>query len=162
MVKTFFKRSYRKKAKEGPIEIDSSKTHLMIVESPSKCKKIESFLGSHWACIASIGHIRILDGLSNISASYEPTFTMMPEKKAHIEWMRTVIAKFAAANIYLATDDDREGEAIAWHICEVFGLSVETTPRVLFHEITKPAIKAAVANPVKINMAKVKEYARSY
>lgn len=131
---------------------------LIIVESPSKCEKIESYLGSQYGCISSKGHIRTIDGIKAIDTkgTFEPTFTIIEEKKDHVEWMRGVISKFDTKNIILASDDDREGEAIAWHICQVFGLPVETTQRIIFHEVTQPALKSAVAAPTTINMAVVK------
>ena len=158
MVKKFYnKRSFQKKP-AGPLVIDSLRTSdkLIIVESPSKCKKIESFLGSQWTCIASKGHIRTIDGLANIDTGYNVTYSMLPDKTDHVDWMRTIISKFDKSKIYLATDDDREGEAIAWHICDVFDLSIETTARVLFHEITEPAVKTAVENPTLLDMNKVR------
>lgn len=130
---------------------------LVIVESPSKCSKIESFLGQNYKCISSKGHIRHIPGLKSINSknNYEPTFEIMSEKKGHIEFMRSVIQQFSQTHILLATDDDREGEAIAWHICDVFGLSLET-PRIIFNEITKTAVLKAVENPTIINMNLVK------
>lgn len=131
---------------------------LVIVESPSKCSKIESYLGEEYSCIASLGHIREIDGLRSIDTanSFEPTFSMIENKKSHIEHMRTIINRFSKDNIILASDDDREGEAIAWHICDVFQLPVETTRRILFHEITKTAILSAISSPTIINMNTVK------
>jgi DNA topoisomerase-1 len=134
--------------------INTSATFLVIVESPSKCKKIESFLGPDYCCIASKGHIRTIDGLKSIDtkSTFEPTFTIIEEKAAHVEFMRSILSKFSPSNIILASDDDREGEAIAWHICQVFDLPVETTPRIIFHEITETAILTAVKSPTVINM----------
>ena len=133
-------------------------THLVIVESPSKCQKIENYLGSQYKCIASKGHIRELKGLTSIKIKekYEPVFSISPSKATHVEWMKKVIKQFPKANIILAADDDREGEAIAWHICEVFGLPVDKTQRIVFHEITKPAIQKAIGSPGFINMDLVK------
>lgn len=136
----------------------STAKYLIIVESPSKCSKIESFLGSEYCCIASIGHIRtITDGMKSINTknNFEPTFSIIDEKKGHIESMRNVIKRFNPSNVFLATDDDREGEAIAWHICKVFDLPLETTPRIIFHEITKPAILYSLQNPTSINLSLV-------
>ena len=126
---------------------------LLIVESPSKCLKIESFV--RCKCISSKGHIRELKKLPE-NPRDEPSYENIPEKISHIESMRKVIKMYSPSDIYLATDDDREGEAIAWHICQVFGLPVETTKRIIFHEITKPAIQKAVLNPIVINMNIVK------
>jgi DNA topoisomerase-1 len=129
--------------------------YLVIVESPSKCSKIESFLGTEYSCIASVGHIRgVENGLKSIDLkdTFEPEFSILKDKKEHIEYMRSIIKLFPSSTIYLATDDDREGEAIAWHICQVFGLPIDTTPRIIFHEITKPAVLAAIQKPTRINM----------
>jgi DNA topoisomerase-1 len=126
---------------------------LLIVESPSKCAKIESFIKCK--CISSKGHIRELKRLP-ATPSAEPTYENIPEKKTHIESMKKVIKDYRPDEIYIATDDDREGEAIAWHICQVFGLRVETTKRIIFHEVTKSALEKAVKNPTIINMNIVK------
>lgn len=128
--------------------------YLIIVESPSKCSKIEDYLGSDYMCIASKGHIRHIDGLKSIdiNSTFTPTFSIIDEKQAHVDKMREIISRFPNQHILLATDDDREGEAIAWHLSEVFGLSIDTTPRIIFHEITKTAICNAVQSPGRINM----------
>ena len=131
---------------------------LVIVESPAKCKKIESFLGNSYKCVASFGHIRELNtkkGLKciDVEDNYNPIFIESPSKKKNIKNLRYMISK--CSEVILATDDDREGEAIAWHICQVFKLSVTTTKRIIFHEITKTAVTRAVANPIIIDMNKV-------
>lgn len=128
--------------------------YLVIVESPSKCAKIESYLGIDYCCIASKGHIRSIKGLKSINtkSDFHPTFEFIDEKKGHVEQMKEIISRFSDEDIFLATDDDREGEAIAWHICEVFNLPVKTTKRIIFHEVTKPALIAAINNPITINM----------
>jgi DNA topoisomerase-1 len=145
-----------KKTAEGKKESAnlSSAKYLIIVESPSKCSKIESYLGSEYCCIASKGHIRCVDGIKSIDTkkTYEATFSIIDEKKQHVEEMKKVVSKFSKENIILASDDDREGEAIAWHICKVFDLPVETTKRIIFHEVTKPALLKSVDNPTIINM----------
>jgi DNA topoisomerase-1 len=135
------------------LEIGSAK-YLIIVESPSKCKKIEGFLGSQYKCIASKGHLREINGLKsiNIKGNFEITFSHVAEKEAHIQFMKQIIQQFPSTNVYLATDDDREGEAISWHIAELFHLPIETTPRILFHEITQTAIETALQTPTRINM----------
>ena len=132
----------------------NSAKFLVIVESPSKCKKIEAFLGRDYCCIASLGHIRYIDGLKSIDASqqYAVKFDILAEKRDHIDILKTVVRKFKKENVILATDDDREGEAIAWHICEVCNLDPVTTHRILFHEITEHAVKHAIQHPTKINM----------
>ena len=128
--------------------------YLIIVESPSKCGKIENYLGPNYQCIASKGHIRELDGLKNIDVknNYKPTFTIIKEKADHVSKMREIIQQYPKENVILAADDDREGEAIAWHICDVFKLPTKTTKRIVFHEITQKAILEAVNNPTLLNM----------
>ena len=130
---------------------------LIIVESPAKCQKIESYLGKDkYMCLASFGHIRqIEDGLKSIDIDHEfkTKFAIMSSKHAQVAKLRAAIA--AADEVILATDDDREGEAIAWHLCEVFNLSVDSTKRIIFHEITESALKAAVAAPRTIDMSLV-------
>ena len=124
---------------------------LLIVESPAKCQKIESYLGSSYKCIASYGHIQELPGLKNIDieSNFKPTFQPMESKSMQINKMRNLINQ--AKDVMLASDDDREGEAIAWHICQVFNLPL-STKRIIFHEITKDAIIRAVNNPGSLNM----------
>ena len=134
-------------------------TKLVIVESPAKCRKIESYLGKGYKCVASFGHIRQLggpkDGLKCIdfNNNFKPSFVLLGNKKKYLSNLTNNIKK--ASEVILATDDDREGEAIAWHICKVFKLSVENTKRIIFHEVTKPAIQNAMANPVRLDMNKV-------
>ena len=132
--------------------------YLIIVESPSKCTKIESYLGQNYKCIASRGHIRELGSLKSIDTkeSFTPTFTIIKDKLEHVQEMKTIIGQFRKENVIIATDDDREGEAIGWHICDVFHLPIQTTKRILFHEITKPAISKAIQNPTTLHMDLVK------
>ena len=151
------KRVYKKKTKESAYGIPTSiktATFLVIVESPSKCKKIESFLGPAYTCIASKGHLRSIKGLKSIDIknNYNITFEIIDEKKSHIEWMRQIIGHFKKENIIIATDDDREGEVIAWHLCDIFGLDLERTRRILFHEITQEAIQTSITNSTIVNM----------
>lgn len=136
------------------VNTNSSAIYLVIVESPSKCAKIEGFLGSDYKCIASKGHLRYIDGLKNIATKddYAIKFSVVDEKKDHVRFMKSCISGFSKSNVILATDDDREGEAIAWHICDMFDLPVSTTKRIVFHEITKPAIQKAIKNPGVIDM----------
>ena len=127
---------------------------LVIVESPAKCKKIEAYLGPGYKVIASFGHLRCLNGLQSIDIEngFKPTYTIIQEtiKLKQIEKIRSEIAK--ADDVILATDSDREGEAIAWHICDLFGLSVEKTKRIVFNEVTEKALQAAIRQPKQINM----------
>ena len=136
--------------------------NLVIVESPAKCKKIEEYLNRHpqtvkpYKCLASFGHIRELAGglaAINILQNFAPTFTECESKKEQITKLRKAIKE--AGEVILASDDDREGEAIAWHLCQAFHLPVETTKRILFHEITETALHRAIENPTRVNMATV-------
>jgi DNA topoisomerase I len=135
-------------------------SYLLIVESPSKIKKIESYLGSNYKVIASCGHICKLASLKDIDvkSEYTPKFTLIDSKLSHIQKMRKEIEKFPHDRIILATDNDREGEAIAFHICRIFGLPIQTTTRIIFNEITKEALLEAIQpkNHHKINMDLVK------
>ena len=127
-------------------------TILIIVESPAKCKKIEDYLGYNYKCIASYGHLRTLESLKNIdyANNFKPEFTIIENKKQQINKLTKAIQ--SSSEVYIATDDDREGEAIGWHICELFNLPIETTKRIIFHEVTKSALENAVNNPTTINM----------
>ena len=125
---------------------------LVIVESPAKCQKIETYLGAGYKCMASFGHLRMLPNLKavNIKENYTPTFAIMDSKRQQITRLRQAIN--GARDVILAADDDREGEAIAWHICQLFDLPVSSTKRIIFHEITKTALQRAVAAPTTLNM----------
>lgn len=129
-------------------------TTLVIVESPAKCKKIEQFLGPGYKVIASFGHLRTIDGLNAIDTKnkFLTNYSIIQEplKLKQIEKIRNEISN--SDDVIIATDDDREGESIGWHICDLFGLSVEHTKRIIFHEITESAIQSAVAYPKRINM----------
>jgi DNA topoisomerase-1 len=127
---------------------------LIIVESPSKCTKIEHLLGSQYKCIASYGHLRKIDGMRsiNVKKDFEIKFSNIETKIERIAKMQKIIQQFDSNHILLGSDDDREGEAIAWHICDIFKLDIKTTPRIIFHEITESALKTAVNNPTHVNM----------
>lgn len=125
---------------------------LIIVESPAKCKKIESFLDNKYKCIASFGHVRELkDGLKciDIDNNFKPKFSLCSRNK-NISKIISLVRE--SSDVYLATDDDREGEAIAWHICIICKLPVKSTKRIIFHEITKTAIQRSLQNVTTINM----------
>ena len=127
--------------------------NLVIVESPGKIKKIQSALGNDYIVKASIGHIRDLDesGLSiDIDNGFRPEYVVPADKKKVVADLKKA-AKEASA-IWLASDADREGEAISWHLFETLGLSSENTKRIVFQEITKPAILSAIENPREIDM----------
>ena len=125
---------------------------LVIVESPAKCKKIESYLGAGYRCMASFGHLRFLQDLKSIDIknNFTPSFNISESKRQQITKLRKGIQ--GASEVILASDDDREGEAIAWHICQIFNLPVETTKRIIFHEITQTALQKAIKQTTIINM----------
>jgi DNA topoisomerase-1 len=125
---------------------------LLIVESPAKCSKIENFLGPGYKVIGSYGHITHLSSLEqiNIEDNYKPSFNIIETKQPQITKIKKAIN--GSREIILATDDDREGEAIAWHITQVFNLDIAKTKRIVFHEITEQALKSALAHPRTINM----------
>lgn len=125
---------------------------LIIVESPAKAKTIENYLGGNYKVMSSYGHIRDLPkkGLSiNIEADFEPTYQISPEKQKTVTELKK--AADTAAKIWLASDEDREGEAIAWHLCKALGIDDKTAKRLVFHEITRPAIEAALQKPRPID-----------
>ena len=136
------------KYKMFPVKTDI----LLIVESPSKCATIMKYLGDGHRCIATCGHMRYLDGLNaiDVNKNYKLKFTIMDSKRAQITRIESEIKM--AGRVIIATDDDREGEAIAWHICDMFKLPIETTERIVFHEITKDAIEKAMVSPRKVDM----------
>lgn len=129
---------------------------LIIVESPTKCETIKKYLGADYNVVASYGHIRDLSttgkgGLGvNIQEDFKPTYVINKDKTKIVSNLKKQ-AK-AAEEVYLATDPDREGEAISWHLAEVLNLDVHTTKRLEFHEITKTAINRAIDNPRTINL----------
>lgn len=133
---------------------ESLSKYLVIVESPAKCKKIEEYLGRQYKCMACFGHLRELNSLKHIDmkAHFHPTFTLIQNdiKQKQTEKIRKEIRQ--VNEVILATDDDREGESIAWHLCEIFDLCVEKTKRIVFHEITEQALQKAIMNPRRINM----------
>lgn len=126
--------------------------NLVIVESPAKAKTIEKYLGSNYTVKSSFGHIRDLPkkGLSIDKANnFEPTYEINPEKKKVVNELKK-LAK--GAEVWLATDEDREGEAIAWHLAVALGLDTKTTKRIVFHEITKQAILQAIEKPRTVDL----------
>ena len=127
--------------------------NLVIVESPAKAKTIEKFLGKDYEVLSSYGHIRDLkkkDFSVDIAHRYKPIYEIPVDKKKLVETLKEKAAK--AEMVWLASDEDREGEAIAWHLFEVLKLQPERTKRIVFHEITKDAILHAIANPRDIDM----------
>ena len=129
---------------------------LLIVESPAKSQTIEKLLGSGYIVKSSFGHIRNLDkkGLGiDIQNNFKPSYKILTDRSKQIKAIQETIKK--VDRVLLASDEDREGEAIAWHCAVVFKLDINESNRICFHEITKTALEAAVANPRKINMSMV-------
>ena len=126
--------------------------NLVIVESPAKAKTIEKFLGKDFKVMSSYGHIRDLKKkeLSIDDTSLEPEYEIPDEKKKLVSELKKQAKE--AEKVWLASDEDREGEAISWHLCEVLGLDEEKTNRIVFHEITKPAILEAIEHPRHLDM----------
>ena len=126
--------------------------NLVIVESPAKAKTIEKFLGSDFKVMSSYGHIRDLKKkeLSIDKDTLQPDYVIPKDKEELVKKLKENAKK--AHKVWLASDEDREGEAISWHLCEVLGLDEASTNRIVFHEITKPAILAAIARPRHLDM----------
>src|SRR6266403_398310 len=127
--------------------------NLLIVESPAKAKTIENILGKDFQVNSCYGHIRDLEkaGMGiDIENNFEPRYIVPDEKKKVVSELKSLAKK--SDEVWLATDEDREGEAISWHLCEVLGLDPTTTKRIVFHEITKPAIETAVEHPRTIDI----------
>jgi DNA topoisomerase-1 len=127
--------------------------NLLIVESPAKAKTIEKILGSDFEVKSSYGHIRDLEkddmGI-DINNNFAPRYKVPDDKQRVVKDLKQLAKK--AETVWLASDEDREGESISWHLAQVLGLDIHTTKRIVFHEITKPAINAAVQNPRLIDM----------
>lgn len=131
--------------------------NLVIVESPAKAKTIEKYLGSDFKVLSSVGHIRSIAKKTktgkppiDVANDFETIYEIDPDKKKIITELKKAVK--ATDQVWLATDEDREGEAIAWHLCEVLGLDPKKTKRIVFHEITKSAIEEAVKNPRTVDM----------
>jgi len=127
--------------------------NLLIVESPAKAKTIEKILGEDFEVKSCYGHIRDLEKEAmgiDINNGFKPKYIVSEDKEKVVKELRSLAKK--SEEVWLATDEDREGEAISWHLCEVLGLDPLTTKRIVFHEITKPAIKKAVEKPRTVNM----------
>src|SRR4249920_626980 len=127
--------------------------NLLIVESPAKAKTIEKYLGSDFEVKSSYGHIRDLEkddmGI-DVNNHYAPRYIIPEDKEKVVKELKQMAKK--SDEVWLATDEDREGEAISWHLCEVLGLDPVNTKRIVFHEITKPAIQSAVQNPRTLDL----------
>ena len=133
--------------------------NLVIVESPAKAKTIEKYLGKDFHVLSSVGHIRSIvkktkDGTPpiDVANNFFAVYEVDPEKKKVISELKKNVKAVGKDNVWLATDEDREGEAIAWHLCKVLDLPIETTKRIVFHEITKDAITTAIQNPRTVDM----------
>ncbi|OGL21500.1 DNA topoisomerase I [Candidatus Saccharibacteria bacterium RIFCSPHIGHO2_01_FULL_45_15] len=131
--------------------------NLLIVESPAKAKTIEKYLGSDFRVLSSVGHIRSIvkktsDGTPPIDVAngFKTQYEVDPEKTKIVRELKKAVKE--VETVYLATDPDREGEAIAWHLCEVLGLDPKTTKRVTYHEISKAAIEAAIKEAHLVDM----------
>ena len=127
--------------------------NLVIVESPAKAKTIEKFLGSDYQVMSSYGHIRDLQekGLGvDVERNFEPEYIISPDKTEVVKKLKKAAKE--SKMVWLASDEDREGEAIAWHLYTVLGLNEELSKRIVFHEITKPAILNAIENPRQIDL----------
>ena len=126
--------------------------NLVIVESPAKAKTIEKFLGDDYKVMSSYGHIRDLKKkeMSIDTDTLEPEYEIPQEKERVVKDLKQNAKK--AEKVWLASDEDREGEAISWHLCEVLGLDEAKTSRIVFHEITKPAILEAIEHPRRLDM----------
>lgn len=133
--------------------------HLLIVESPAKCQKIRSFLGSDWTVLATMGHLRALEeslDAIGLSTGFDkpPAYHWLKEKAKAIQQLKQAYEK-GQTRVYLASDDDREGEMIAYSVCVLLRLPPETTPRIVFHEITESAIRRALDHPRTLQMNRV-------
>jgi DNA topoisomerase-1 len=127
--------------------------NLLIVESPAKAKTIEKFLGKDYTVKSSYGHVRDLEknNLSvDVQNDFQPKYMVSPEKKKVVSELKEWVKK--SEEVWLATDEDREGEAISWHLCQVLGLDEHNTKRIVFREITKPAIQNAIQQPRKLDL----------
>ena len=137
--------------------------NLLIVESPAKAKTIEKYLGKDFVVKSSYGHIRDLDkgnkGI-DIDNNFTPSYVVSPEKIKVVRELKAQVDK--VSEVWLATDEDREGEAISWHLCEELGLNPKTTKRIVFSEITKQAITRAVEQPrlLDLNLVNAQQASR--
>ncbi|MBQ8774041.1 MAG: DNA topoisomerase I, partial [Muribaculaceae bacterium] len=130
--------------------------NLVIVESPAKAKTIEKFLGNDYKVMSSYGHIRDLNKKKfsiDIEHGFAPEYEIPEEKKTLVSDLKKAAKQ--AQMVWLASDEDREGEAIAWHLSEVLQLNPANTKRIVFHEITKNAILSAIKNPRDIDINRV-------
>ncbi len=137
--------------------------NLLIVESPAKAKTIEKILGKDYKVKSSFGHVRDLDkgeNAVNVEKDFAPKYVVTADKRKLVSELKAAVKQ--SDTVWLATDEDREGEAISWHLCEVLGLPVDTTKRIVFREITPPAITSAIQNPrtVDVNLVNAQQARR--
>lgn len=127
--------------------------NLLIVESPAKAKTIQKYLGKDFTVKSSFGHVRDLQksqGAVDVENDFEPKYVVSPDKRKVVKELKDTVKK--VQEVWLATDEDREGEAISWHLCKVLGLDESNTKRIVFREITKPAIQKAIQNPRSVDV----------
>lgn len=127
--------------------------NLLIVESPAKAKTIEKYLGKDFTVKSSFGHVRDLekgDGAVDVDNGFKPKYVVTPEKRKVVKELKGWVKK--VDEVWLATDEDREGEAISWHLCQILGLDEHETKRIVFREITKPAIQNAIQKPRQVDL----------
>ena len=127
--------------------------NLLIVESPAKAKTIEKYLGKDFKVKSSYGHVRDLPTTKDaidIENQFKPKYIVTPDKHKVVKELQDWVKK--VDTVWLATDEDREGEAISWHLCQVLGLDEHTTKRIVFREITKPAVQKAIQNPRTVDL----------
>ena len=139
------------------------KQQLVIVESPAKAKTIEKFLGKDFKVLSSFGHVRDLPkkGLNiDVADNFKPTYAISPDKTKVIRELKAAVAK--SSDVWLASDEDREGEAIAWHLASALKLDINKTKRIVFHEITKTALEKALEHPrtIDINLVNAQQARR--
>jgi len=158
------KKSSRKSSKRATSAADVAGKHLVIVESPAKAKTINRYLGEEYHVEASVGHVRDLPAKApkgskqdvpgvDIEHNFEPTYEVLPGKKKVMTHLKSLAKK--AADVWFATDLDREGEAIAWHVADELGISADQAKRVVFNAITKDEIERAFADPHNIDQDRV-------
>jgi len=137
--------------------------NLLIVESPAKAKTIQKYLGKDFTVKSSFGHVRDLQksqGAVDVENDFEPKYVVSPDKRKVVKELKDSVKK--VQEVWLATDEDREGEAISWHLCQVLGLDESSTKRIVFREITKPAIQKAIQSPrtVDVNLVNAQQARR--
>ncbi len=128
--------------------------HVIIVESPAKARTLKKFLGAKYNIKASMGHIRDLPKKElgiDVKKDFEPKYEISPDKKKIVKELKDLVHKYPDTMVWLAADEDREGESIAWHLVHALDLKKDHYKRIAFHEITKPAILSALENPRNID-----------